>query len=78
MNDYYQLNELSATSELYQKYLQLENYEVAYEHSINIRLHPNEPEELIFKARSLYGMGKFPDAEDALLEAFKIANENEI
>ena len=31
-----------------------------------------------FKARELCGIGKFSDAEDVLLEAFKIASENQI
>ena len=57
MDDYYQLNKSSPTFESCLKYLQLDNYEAACEHSINIiRLHPDEPEWFIFKARSLYGM----------------------
>ena len=70
MDYYYQFNKSSLTFESCLKYLQMDNYEATYSMNI-IRLHLDKPKGFIFKARSLYGMGKIPDAGHVLLEAFK-------
>jgi tetratricopeptide (TPR) repeat protein len=61
------------------KYLQLASIDSALDHSENIiRLQPDKPEGYVFKAKALFKMKRFKEAEEVLLNAMKIAQQNHL
>jgi tetratricopeptide (TPR) repeat protein len=59
------------------KHLQLASYDSALDHSENvIRREPDKPDGYVSKARALFKLKRFKEAEEVLLHAIKIAQQN--